>query len=194
MLTAKSDSYFAELKQINEDLKDYLIKTLEKSQYHDFTPTFQDYIDQVKRLDLLDSESTDNDGEQEAPPEPNLDKFEETGYKVAIRCKLYQRVNKKTGSEPTVEVLGIGTFYVKPTESESKLQVIFRQDPDLRKVLLNEIVTPKIPIRALPKAVQLAFWNESGQTRIYIAKAGSEQDANQLRDCLTFKNTEQQQQ
>lgn len=129
----------------------------------------------------------EEDAEDDAPPpEPKVDKYEEPDSKYSIKCKLYEKGKSATQGEVAVNLLGIGMLYVKALDTSNKLQVIVRQDPDLRRVLLNEVVTPSIPVKLLPKAVQMLFPGPTGETKFYIAKLKDETDAQTLHDLLNF--------
>lgn len=122
-----------------------------------------------------------NDEEDAPPPEPNVEKYEEPNAKYSIKSKLYEKCKSSDG-KINVNLLGIGMLYVKSLQ-DNKLQVIFRQEPDLRRVLLNDIVTTGVPVKLLPKAVQIVFPSVTGESKFYIAKVKDERDA----DCL-FEN------
>lgn len=131
-----------------------------------------------------DTNKTVGDEQDDAPPpEPNVDKYEEKDAKYSVKIKLYGK-DGPAGSEAGLNVLGVGYLYVKSYDSPNKLQVIFRQEPDLRRVLLNEIVTPSIPIKRLPqKAIQIVFPSTEG-SKIYLFKAKDEKDADDLFNTL----------
>lgn len=270
MDSIKKCQYLADVKQLNEDLKAYVLEMLGKSAYVDFTPTFNDYIKQLKSLDdkhnsVVSTQSSlpnpifsqpaipkpsfsqpifkqpqpiftqpnvpqplfappsfsqpsfsqpggfsqsiftpptfaqpnispqantttgDTEDTEDTPPEPNCEKFVETGHKLEVRCKLYQR-KKKVSGELETHLIGVGMLYAKPMD-EGKLQIIFRQDPDLRKVPLNEIITKTSVVRSLNKAVQMAFPDPAaGQPKIFIVKVATPNEADRLYNCVTFKD------
>lgn len=244
----KRCQYLADVKLLNENLKNYVLESLGQSEYIDFTPTFNDYISQIKNLDdkhnsVYSSQSNltkplfsqpaplsssfsqsvfsqsmfsqsgsasqpiftpptfaqsatpsqpnatigDTEDTEDTPPEPNVDKFVESGHKLELRCKLYQRV-RTTRNEMETKLIGVGMLYVKPID-DGKLQIIFRQDPDLRKVAMNEIITKSSVVSNQPKAVKMAFPDPAaGQPKMFIAKVASENESNKLYDCVTFKD------
>lgn len=134
-----------------------------------------------------DNNKTVGDEQDDAPPPaPNVDKYEEKDAKYSVKAKLYEK-DKSVGGEVSLNLLGLGYLYVKNYDSPNKLQVIFRQEPDLRRVLLNEVVTPSIPIGRLPqKAVHIVFpsTNVEGSSRSYVLKAKDEKDADALYNTL----------
>lgn len=136
-------------------------------------------LDKANKDDAPDDATGADDEEAHQPPEPVIDKYEEPNAKHSVKCKLYERV--KGGD---LNLLGIGTLYVKTMEASSGLQVIVRQDPDLRRVLLNEVVIPTIPVKLLPKAVQMVFPNAAGDSKFYIAKLKDEAEAQVLFETL----------
>lgn len=180
MMPTKSPQFYSQLKQLNEELKNYITIAIEKSPYFDFTPTLLDYIEQFKEIDQLPIQ----DEENEVPPEPNVDKYEEPDAKFTVKVKLYERARNSAGEFP-VSLIGIGLLYVKNIEPQ-KVQLVVRQEPDMRKVLLNEVVTPNIPVKLLNKAVQIAFASPSGESKLNIIKLGTENDTSSLYDILTF--------
>lgn len=207
MFSKRDPKFYSELKQLNEDLIKLLKETQDKSPHFDFTDTLQDYIKQFKELEsqypvggvpnffakLINQEQTqtqinqDDADDDDAPPEvpePNVDKYEEPNAKYSVRCKLYSRGNVVDGTS-SISLEGFGILYVKDLETPNKLQVIFRQDPDLRKVLLNQVITQNIPIKQLPKAVQMILPGQAGDTKLYIAKVKEEKDAMALYQVLT---------
>lgn len=126
------------------------------------------------------------DTEDQPPPEPKIDRFEEQDVKHSARCKLYEKGVKTQDNDLTINLLGVGYLYVKDMDQPNKFQVIFRQEPDLRRVLLNEIVTPIIPVKMLPKAVQIVFpgTEANSKSRFYIAKLKDDNEAKALYDIL----------
>lgn len=141
-------------------------------------------------LQANETAATGDDADDDAPPpEPNVDKYEEPNAKYQIRCKLYERGNV-AGGAAQISLLGFGVLFVKQLDSPNKLQVIVRQDPDLRRVLLNEAVTQNIPLKLLPKAVQLIVPGPNGESKFYIAKVKEEKDANQLYELLNSTRTQ----
>lgn len=107
----------------------------------------------------------------------------------SVRCKLYEKAKSPEG-EMTLNLLGVGQLFIKSMEDPNKRQVIFRQDPDLRRILLNEVMTPNFPVRSLPKAVQLAFPTSAGGSKFYILKLKEDTDASNLVEHLSFKQSD----
>lgn len=134
-----------------------------------------------------DQSVQDDDG-PENPPEPNLEIYEEQNVKFSVKSKLYEKVKDPEGNV-SVHLLGIGMLYVKNLSDPNKYQVVFRQDPDLRKVLINEVFTRDLPVKSLQKALQIAFLTSSGESKFYIVKLASEKDTNHLYELLTFSRT-----
>lgn len=136
-----------------------------------------------------ETDEDDNNGDEAddpPPPEPKVDKYEEVGAKHSVRCKLYLK-NNKGESGPAISLLGLGMLYIKSLEAPGSVQVIVRQEPDLRRVLLNEVVTSDIPVKILTKAVQFALPGSDGAgTKIYVAKVKDDADAKALHGHLTF--------
>lgn len=132
------------------------------------------------------SQST-NDEENDVPPEPNVEKYEEPDAKYSFRAKVYEKFKGDDGVN--VKLLGVGHLYVKCLETK-KLQIICRQEPDFRKVFMNEVITPSVPVKMLPKAVQFALSTLSGESRICIAKLATEKDSSMLYDLFTFERCE----
>lgn len=131
----------------------------------------------------------DEADEDAPPPEPNVEKYEEPNAKYRVRCKLYER-GSVVGGSASMSLLGHGELFVKQMDAPNKLQIIVRQDPDLRRVMLNELVTANIPLKLLPKAVQMILPGAAGNSRFYIAKVKDENDAKQLYELLqTVKAT-----
>lgn len=121
--------------------------------------------------------------EETVPPESNVDKYEEPDAKFQVRCKLYER-GKVADGTASINLIGFGVLFVKSMDAANKLQVIFRQDPDLRKVLLNEVITPQIPVKQISKTVQMLIPGPSGETKFYFAKVREEKDATELYELL----------
>lgn len=138
---------------------------------------------------VAESEEAD---EPTNPPEPNVDKYEETDAKVGVRVKLYEKTRGDAG-QASYTTIGVGMIYVKACpEDPNKLQVIFRQDPDLRRVLFNEIVTAQMPAPKLgSKTVQMVFppKDQGGKPRFYVAKFANDDDAKKFLDGLSFAQT-----
>lgn len=130
------------------------------------------------------TEANEADDDDAPPPDPKIDRYEEPNAKHSVKCKLYEKVTE--GSSATL--LGIGFLYLKALDTPDKLQVIFRQEPDLRRVLLNEAISAKIPgqVKLLPKAVQLLFPNQRGEIKTYITKVKDDNDRNALFDQLNM--------
>lgn len=126
------------------------------------------------------NEAADDDA---PPPDSTIDRYQEPNAKHSVKCKLYEK-----GSDGPVNLLGIGYVYLKTLDNPHKLQVIFRQEPDLRRVLLNEVISANIPgqVKLLPKAVQLMFPNQKGDIKCYITKVKDDNDANTLFDHLNM--------
>lgn len=140
------------------------------------------------------SDSAENDAEGDAanaddddaqPPEPNVEKYDEPDSRYSVKCKLYER-GRTTNNEVSMNLLGIGQLFIKPMEDQNKRQIVFRQDPDLRRVLVNEVLTPNNPVKSLPKAVQMMFPTADGGTKFYIAKVKDEALARTLEEHLKF--------
>lgn len=131
-------------------------------------------------------ETAAQDDEEDAPPpDPKLDKYEEPDYKYSTRCKLYEKVKTADSTaDVSLNLVGVGKLYVKLMDAPNKLQVILRQEPDFMRVLLNEIVTEDIPVKILPKAVQMVFPSISGETRLVIVKVRDEKEAESLYQVL----------
>lgn len=214
-MSFRNPQYFSELKQINEQFLDIIKRGNERSPYYDFSPCCNDYIALIRDLenqypdtdavssstpvniglhtsgfvfsnDIGDNQFNDRNDEEdngeEVPPEPKIDKYEEPDVVHSVRCKLYI----KTEIDSRVRLLGIGNFYVKDLGSD-KQQVVMRQEPDLRKVLLNEFINENIPIKKRPKAVQLVFLqNVNGikSSSVYVVKLKEDKDADALYDVL----------
>lgn len=128
----------------------------------------------------------DNAAESEdaPPPEPKIDKYEETNVKYSTRCKLYTKTRNEAGTSALM--VGLGMLYIKPLESANSIQIVVRQEPDLRRVLLNEVFTSSMPARILTKAVQFILPGSDGAGKIYIAKVRDEEEARALHSHLTF--------
>lgn len=124
------------------------------------------------------------DSEDAPPPEPKIDKYEETNVKYSTRCKLYSKTKSETGT--SASLIGLGMLYIKPLESANSVQIVVRQEPDLRRVLLNEVFTSSMPARNLTKAVQFVLPGSDGAGKIYIAKVRDEEEAKALHSQLTF--------
>lgn len=127
----------------------------------------------------------DNDEDDDVPPEPKIDKYEEPNAKHSAKCKLYEK-GKGVGSEVNVNLLGIGMLYVKGLDTPNKLQVIVRQEPDLRRVLLNDVISSNIPVKLLPKAVQITVPGQGGEIKYYIIKVKDESEASVLYEMLNL--------
>lgn len=145
--------------------------------------------DEAPRDETQKADGQADDDEEHQPPEPKVDKYEEPDSSYSVKCKLYEKGNKTSGGEIPVNLLGIGTLYVKSLDNPAKLQVIVRQEPDLRRVLLNEVITPSIPVKLLPKAVQMIFPGSAGENKFYIAKVKDESDANTLHGFLNLSKS-----
>jgi len=155
-------------------------------------PKKEDDINKSNNNVSQDTTTTVNNNNTETdddapPPEPNVDKYEEPDAKHSVKCKLYEK-GKMVNSEVSVNLLGVGMLYVKTLDSPSKLQIIFRQEPELKRVLLNEVVTPNIPVKMLPKAVQVMFPDQERGSKFYIFKLKDESDAKTLHNMLNFVN------
>lgn len=132
-----------------------------------------------RKEETVQNEDPDDKEDKDAlPPVPVIDKYEEQGAKYSVKCKIYDKSSKTSSGDISTILLGIGNCYIKSLEA-NKLQVIVRQDPDLRRVLLNQTITEKIPIKLLPKAVQIAL-PVQGETKVYILKVKDERDADAL--------------
>jgi len=126
-----------------------------------------------------------DDGEESTPPQPNVEKYEEPDAKFQVRCKLYER-GKMADGTASINLLGFGVLFVKSMDANDKLQVVFRQDPDLRKVSMNEVITPQIPVKHISKTVQMLIPGTNGETKFYFVKVKEESDAKKLFDLLKF--------
>lgn len=157
--------------------------TTTSTSFFSFTLPKKDEPAKVENSNNDDKGESGTDADDDAPPEPKIDKFEEQGAKYSVKCKLYEK-GKTVHGEVNVDMLGIGTLYVKAMDAPKKLQVIIRQDPDLRRVLLNEVITPNLPVKLLPKAVQLVFPRPGEENKFYIVKTRDEQEARALHDIL----------
>lgn len=135
--------------------------------------------------DNKDEGDNNADEEDAPPPEPNVEKYEETGAIFSVKCKLYEK-GKGPDGEITINLLGLGQMFVKAMEDQNKRQVIFRQDPDLRRVLLNEVITPNQPVKQLPKAVQMVFPLADGEIKSYIVKVKDDLAVHRLTEHLKF--------
>jgi hypothetical protein len=206
----RNPRFYGELKQTNEDILKIVQVFHKKSPYFDYTVTFQDYIKQVAELKskfpvvgtqpapfFIPDTTTESDSKQEptggeeeaeedsAPPQPNVDKFEEPDSRYQARCKLYERLIGNPNVSSSHAMLGCGSLFVKQLETPTKLHLIVRQDPDLRKVLLNQVITASTPLRLLAKAIQLIVPGEDGKTSCYIVKVKDDKVASELHQMLT---------
>lgn len=112
-----------------------------------------------------------------------MDKFEETNVKFEARTKLYERA-VKTGEASETKLIGCGMLFVKELDTPKKLHLIVRQDPDLRRVLLNQIITEQVPISLRSKSLQILVPNSEGLTTVYFAKVKDDNLAKQLYEIL----------
>lgn len=261
MVGERDIKFYAELKQTNEDLVNYLNKCHEKSPFFDYTLTFNDYVKQVDNLlkqypeknqifghstsgatifsssissnSFLNSSTTAtnpqlssplppsavfssnlptftfcglkkddneqaeqqanveelNDQDDEPQPVPSFEEVREENTIYSVKAKLYER-GRGTGSELKFDLLGVGRVYVKSLSAKNKLQLVFRQEPDLRRVLFNETINPDIPIKLLPKAVSMVHTNQTlnpsptNEPKNYILKTKDDGDAKNLYDTL----------
>jgi hypothetical protein len=122
--------------------------------------------------------------EDSAPPQPNVEKFEEPDAKYTARCKLYERLLGAPNVSSSHSLLGCGSLFVKQLDAPNKLHLIIRQDPDLRKVLLNHVITAATPLRQLVKAIQLMVPGEDGKTTCYVIKVKDDKIASELYQLL----------
>lgn len=120
------------------------------------------------------------DDEDAPPPEPNVDKYEETNAKYQCRCKLYERIMSKDGGPAPTNYQGCGELFVKAMDDPNKLHVIIRQDPDLRRVLLNQVITQNIPVKLFPKTLRILAPSSDGTTRFYVVKVKDDKIAGEL--------------
>lgn len=130
------------------------------------------FDDTTRTMDATNTQTATGDDADEdlPPPEPNLAKYEESGAKFQCRCKLYERVVTKGAGATAPAYKGCGVLFVKDMDTPHKLHLIMRQDPDLMRVLLNQVITENIPIKLFPKAVQFLAPSSDGVTRFYVAK------------------------
>lgn len=115
------------------------------------------------------------------PPQPNVDKFEEPDALYQARCKLYERaLGNPNVSSASHTLLGCGSLFIKPLDSPSKLHLVVRQDPDLRKILLNLVITKSTILRLMSKAIQLVVPEENGKTSCYVAKVKDDKISSEI--------------
>lgn len=131
-----------------------------------------------------DGAAKDGSDEESAPPEPEIDKYEEPDANYQIRCKLYERVKNSSGTASFSHV-GTGVLFVKSMDTNTKVQVIVRLEPDLRRVIMNEVITDKTPLKKLEKAVQMVVAVPNGEPKMYVAKVGDPKLANELYEQIT---------
>jgi hypothetical protein len=195
MAFERNPRFYGELKQTNEDILKLVENFNKKSPYFDFSASFRDYIRQIEELKQKypvntepDSAQDDGDGGQDEADvvhdEPNIDKFEEPDSTYQARCKLYERLLGNPNVSSSHALLGCGTLFVKQLDTPTKLHLIVRQDPDLRKVLLNLVINPSTPMKLLTKAIQLIVPGDDGKTSCYIAKVKDDKVATELHQLL----------
>lgn len=211
MASSKRDqSFYSELKKINKEFHELIRATNEQSMLFDFSPSCSDYIkiiqDLYKSYPLLDknddsnrngdvnrngdgdpNRESDHEGEGEGEGDVDnhefienqqIERFHEEGAYFKVKCKLYI----KSELDTKLNLLGLGTLFLKKTD-DGKKQVIIRQEPDLRRVLMNEYITSSTPIKKKPKFIQLAFLSTiDGKKRnvLYTIKLRDDNEANDL--------------
>lgn len=147
------------------------------------TPFFMPPTDSTKHEP--DTTGRDDAEEDSAPPKPNIDKFEEPDAKYQARCKLYERLIGNPNVSSSHALLGCGSLFIKQLDTPAKLHLIIRQDPDLRKVLLNQVITASTPLKQLMKSIQLIVPGEGGKTNCYIAKVKDDKVASEVYQLLS---------
>lgn len=133
-----------------------------------------------------DEEGAGEDDADEPPPQPKIEKFDEPDSKLTYRAKLYEKTKSKDENKFDIKPIGIGQVYVKEIVGENKHQMIFRQEPDYKRVLLNEIVTPNLPTSLLPKAISFVFPSPEGTGKFYIIKVRDDKERDELHSTLKF--------
>lgn len=128
---------------------------------------------------------TKQDGEYDLS-EPKLIRVELHDIRHTARCKLYEKASKTGDKEIVVRLLGNGNLYVQDMDQSNKFHLVFIEDANLRRVLLNEIVASTIPIKLLTKSVEMEFRKseENGDSRLIIVKLMNNKEAKSLYDVL----------
>jgi len=133
-----------------------------------------------------DEAKSNDDDEESTPAEQVVETVVETDALYTKKCKLFY----KKGD--TYVERGLGNIHLKKTE-ESKLQVIIRADTTLGNILLNIILSEKIPLERVGKNNVMIICvpnppidpKAEAEPVTFLIRVKTTEDADELKDKLT---------